>query len=168
LAISDSIQKNVPYYLNVNVEDEAGNVSAIKNLFTYIYNGEIPVVQDKPDIIISNRDIVIDNTPGKDGVIPGSIVKYTIKINNKGAGNAYNVEIKDAVPANTSCVIGSMLSSIPAVTEYWDNLLNGGEGAWTSEPDQYSSQLAQVRWVFNDSFKAGTEANISYAVKINQ
>jgi uncharacterized repeat protein (TIGR01451 family) len=164
----EPVPKDTPYYLNACVEDEAGNISETKNLFTFIYNGEIPVIKDKPEIIIANRDITVDNVKGKEGVLPGSVVKYTIKVNNKGAGTAYNVEIKDAIPANTTCVLGSASSSIPATIEYWDSNLNGGNGAWTADPDQTSAQITQLHWIYNDNFKPATEAEISYAVRINQ
>lgn len=168
ISFFEPIPKDTPYYLNASIEDEAGNVSLVKNLYTFIYNGEIPVIKDKPEIVISNRDISVDNIEGREGVLPGSVVKYTIKVKNKGAGTAFNVEIKDAIPANTTCVFDSGKSTLPALVEYWDANLNGGQGAWTTTPERNTSTITQVRWVYNDNFKPDTETEISYAVRINQ
>lgn len=168
LQITDPIQKDKDYYLNANIEDEAGNISETKTLFVFNYNGALPETQDKPEISILGRDINVDNSPDKEGVIPGSLVKYTIKLKNKGNGKALNVEIKDIIPANTQCIIGGASSDKPAIIEYWDEQINGRNGAWTAIPDSLNSKISQIRWLFTEPFNSQNEATIYYTVRVNQ
>ncbi len=160
---------NKKYYLRANIEDVAGNISETKTLFTFEFNGETPQETAKPDMVILGRDISVDNsTENASEAYPGSKITYKIKLSNKGAGPAYNIEIKDVVPANTTCVIGSGKADKPAIVEYFDKKLNGGKGAWTADPEISGSEITSIRWIFKERFDPAAQAETVYSVQVNQ
>jgi uncharacterized repeat protein (TIGR01451 family) len=52
---------------------------------------------------------------------PGTTLTYTVDVINSGTGNATNVVIKDAIPANTTYVTGSMLIGVTPQTDASDS-----------------------------------------------
>lgn len=169
LSIYSRTPANKKHYLRSNIEDVAGNISETKTIFVFEFNGETPQETAKPDMVILGRDISVDNsTENASEAYPGSRITYKIKLRNKGAGPAYNIEIKDVIPENTTCVIGSGKADKPAIVEYFNRKLNGGKGAWTATPEEATSEISSIRWIFKERFDPTVQAEATYSVQVNQ
>lgn len=162
---------NTTYYLIVNIEDQAGNISEPKTLYVSQFLGEnkASASNKSPNLKILNREAIISGKRSKDGgVMPGSIITYEIKFTNNGQGAANNVSLKDSIPENTTYEINSARSNIPANIEHWDQGLNGGRGAWTVETPTNPENIKEIRWNFVDPIKPDNkEIIIKFSVKVN-
>lgn len=86
-------------------------------------NGYV-VLQAQP--VLTKTQVVV-NQGGGSAPLPGSIVTYSLQLDLRGSGSAFNGVVADTVPANTSYVPGSLRLDGVALTDRAD----GDTGRWT-------------------------------------
>ena len=102
-----------------------------------------------PDLQLSKDDSLLLDVDSSGDVSPGDTLRYTLVINNQGAGDATNIVLEDAPDIHTALIDGSVVSS-------------QGSVAIGNNPGDTTIEVAV------GTMAAGTSVTVTYDVVINQ
>lgn len=121
--------------ITVNVNDDITNGIIITNYVTLDYedinDNSMPQESDSVDITVYTPIMTVSKTSDVTTADPGDTITYTIEYENIGGATAYNVEIQDTVPADTTYVSSNpTYTSVTGTTYTWNvgtvTVNNGG------------------------------------------
>ncbi len=102
-----------------------------------------------PDLQLSKDDSLLVDADSSGDASPGDTLRYTLVINNQGAGDATNIVLEDTPDVHTALVVGSVVST-------------QGSVAIGNNPGNTTVEVAV------GTIAAGLSVTISYDVVINQ
>ncbi len=102
-----------------------------------------------PDLQLSKDDSLLVDLDSSGDVSPGDTLRYTLLINNRGAGDATNIVLEDAPDIHTALVVGSVASP-------------QGSVAIGNNPGDTTIEVAV------GTIAADTSVTVTYDVVINQ
>jgi len=172
----------------VNSNVAGGTVISNQGFLTAAASGITDQPSDDPDTPAPNdptRDIVgtpaaaaflvqkvsADLAGDPNVLLPGEPLRYTITVRNTGSGNAANVTLRDAVPANTTYVTGStrlngaavadVAAQPPLVNSMPINALPAGATATITFNVVVNSNVAPGTVISNQGFLTAAESGIT-------
>ena len=139
---------------------------------THTANGSFEV--RRPSLLIAKfvalqSDPIEGSTRPKN--IPGAVEQYTIQVSNNGKGRANAIVITDAVPTNTSFVVGSITftdgspsSGLAAPTVSYDNTSCAGT---FSAGSSSSAKCIKFAWTTADFMNGKTTTAPNFSIRFN-
>lgn len=147
----------------VEVLDEAR--MTVRNQASYgITKGKVTGSLDNTTNIVEHEvetlpEITITKSADKAELVSaGEIITYTLHIENKGRGNAYQVPVYDIIPENTQYVMGSATSNV-----VFDENHTYPEAAPGSDA---SDETPYVSWTIPVLFNHGGSVDVQYKVRV--
>ncbi len=127
-AVEDSGVADDPNAVQIVFGDGAGTIDAVQD---GQFSSRDSYQVANANVTLAKSSVVVEdpfNGVTNPKAIPGARVTYTIDLDNTGSGNADNVSIVDAIPANTVFRVGSAVSNGTVTYS------NDGGATWVYSP----------------------------------